>query len=102
MRAGGKGEVGEGRSGGEGVAGTGTFVAATAYLSHGVYVKSSRVMTKEKIVETVQQLPSDFQLEDLIERLIALQNMEDGLEQVKRGEVVTVEEAKLRVAKWLK
>ena len=59
-------------------------------------------MTKEKIVETVQQLPSDFQLEDLIERLIALQNMEDGLEQVKRGEVVTVEEAKLRVAKWLK
>ena len=69
------------------------------YLSHEIYLNSTCAMTKEKIVETVQQLPSDFQLEDLIERLIALQNMEDGLEQVKRGEVVTVEEAKSRLAK---
>ena len=59
-------------------------------------------MTKEQVITSVQELPGPFEPEQLTERLIALQNMEDGLEQVKRGEVVTVEEAKLRLAKWLK
>ena len=58
-------------------------------------------MTKEQVIISMQELPGSFEPEQLIERLIALQNMEDGLEQIKRGEVVTVEEAKLRLAKWL-
>lgn len=58
-------------------------------------------MTKEQVITTLQDLPNSFEPEQLIERIIALQKMEDGLEQVKRDETVTVEEAKQRLAKWL-
>lgn len=58
-------------------------------------------MTKEQVITSLQDLPNSFEPEQLIERIIALQKMEEGLEQVKRGETVTVEEAKARLAKWL-
>lgn len=58
-------------------------------------------MTKEQVITSLQDLPNSFEPEQLIERLIALQKMEEGLDQVKRGETVTVAEAKARLAKWL-
>ena len=58
-------------------------------------------MTKEQVITSLQDLPNSFEPEQLIERLIALQKMEDGLAQVQRGETVTVEEAKARLHKWL-
>lgn len=58
-------------------------------------------MTKEQLISSLQDLPDTFEPEQLIERLIALQKMDEGLEQVKHGEVVTVEQAKSRLTKWL-
>lgn len=58
-------------------------------------------MTKEQVITSLQDLPDSFEPEQLIERIIALQKMEEGLEQVKRGETVTVEEARQRLGKWL-
>jgi predicted transcriptional regulator len=58
-------------------------------------------MTKEQVISSLQELPDSFEPEQLIERIIALQKLEEGLEQIKRGEVVTVEEAKSRLSKWL-
>jgi predicted transcriptional regulator len=58
-------------------------------------------MTKEQVLSSLQELPDSFEPEQLIERIIALQKLEEGLEQIKRGEVVTVEEAKSRLSKWL-
>ena len=58
-------------------------------------------MTKQQVVVSLQELPDSFEPEQLIERLISLQKMEEGLEQIKRGEVLTVEEAKHRLANWL-
>ena len=58
-------------------------------------------MTKAQVITSLQDLPNSFEPEQLIERIIALQKMEEGLNQAKRGETVTVEEAKTRLAKWL-
>lgn len=58
-------------------------------------------MTKEQVLCSLQDLPDSFEPEQLIERLIALQKMEEGLAQVKQGQVVTVEQAKSRLTKWL-
>ncbi len=58
-------------------------------------------MTKEQVITSLQDLPDSFEPEQLIERIIALQKMEEGLEQVKRGETVTAEEARQRLGKWL-
>ena len=42
-------------------------------------------MTREQVITSLQDLPNSFEPEQLIERLIALQKMEDGLAQVKRS-----------------
>jgi hypothetical protein len=55
-------------------------------------------MTKEQVLICLEALPDSFEPERLIDRLIALMHLEEGLEQVRRGEVVTVEEAKSRLA----
>ncbi len=58
-------------------------------------------MTKEQVLTSLRELPDTFEPEQLIERLISLQKMEEGLAQVKNEEVVTVEELRSRLAKWL-
>lgn len=46
----------------------------------------------------MQKLPDTFEAGQLIEHLLALGDMEEGLAQVQRGETVTVAEAKRRLA----
>jgi hypothetical protein len=41
------------------------------------------IMTKEQVITSLQDLPNSFEPEQLIERIIALQKMEEGLNQVK-------------------
>ena len=57
-------------------------------------------MTKEKIIETINSLPADFKLEELIERLLFINEIEEGLAQIDRGEFKTQEEVKQLVKSW--
>ena len=59
-------------------------------------------MTKEKVINSLKELPDEFELEDLFERLLFLQRIEEGIQQSKNGEVISEEEARKRLAKWLK
>ena len=58
-------------------------------------------MTKEAVLSSLKELPETFPVEELIERLIFLQRVEEGIQQSKNGEVVSLEEARKRLAKWL-
>ncbi len=58
-------------------------------------------MTKEKAIDTINNLPDKFDVEELIERLIFIQQVEEGLEQSKKRQVVNFEDAKNRMNKWL-
>lgn len=51
-------------------------------------------MEKKKALEAIQELPESFALEVLIERLIFIEKVEKGLEQVKEGKTVSLEELK--------
>ncbi len=59
------------------------------------------MLTKEKLIETIKELPESFSVEDLFERIIFLQKVEIGLEQSKSGQVHTTPEARERLKKWL-
>jgi len=59
------------------------------------------MLTKEKLIETIKELPDSFSVEDLFERIIFLQKIEIGLEQSKSGQVHTTEESRERLKKWL-
>ncbi|MBK7869433.1 MAG: hypothetical protein IPJ74_01520 [Saprospiraceae bacterium] len=51
------------------------------------------MLTKEKVLETVQTLPAEFSLDELVERLILLEKIQTGLQQVAEGKTKTMQEA---------
>ena len=58
------------------------------------------MLTKEKTLEIVRNLPEEFSLNDLVERLILLSKIDVALQQVENGQVVTTEEARKMLSKW--
>jgi len=60
------------------------------------------MLTKEKIKKTIDSLPDGFSIDDVIEKLIVLEKIEKGQDDVKKRKVYTAEEAKIRLKKWLK
>ena len=59
-------------------------------------------MTKEKVIEAVNDLPQEFDLDEFIERLIFVDKVEKGLQQLDDGETKTHEEAKRTIKSWQK
>ncbi|MBM3464611.1 MAG: hypothetical protein FJX76_21145 [Armatimonadetes bacterium] len=57
--------------------------------------------TKQQIVESMQQLPDDASYEDAMERLYLLYKIQRGIEQADRGQKVSHDEARQRMARWL-
>jgi predicted transcriptional regulator len=59
-------------------------------------------MKKTQILETLQGMPDEFSVDELIERLMVLHKIEEGQRQVQQGKIYTEEEAKKKLEKWLK
>lgn len=60
------------------------------------------MLTKEKVLQSIQDLPNEFSLDEIVEKLILLEKIEIGLQQVKEGKVVNHSTAKEKLKKWLK
>lgn len=58
-------------------------------------------MRKSTVIEVISKLPEDVSVDEIIERLIVLEKIERGQQEVKEGKVNTEEEAKAKLAKWL-
>lgn len=56
---------------------------------------------KEIVEEILEQLPDDTTLEEVQYRLFVRQKIEQGLADVDAGRIVSHEEAKRRMQKWL-
>ena len=50
----------------------------------------------------IKNLPNNVSMEDIIEAIYVRQKIEKGLQDSKEGKLFTHEEAKERLAKWLK
>ena len=59
------------------------------------------MLTKEKVLQLIEYLPNEFSLDDLVEKLILLEKIELGLQQVKEGKVVSNAKSKQRLKRWL-
>jgi hypothetical protein len=60
-------------------------------------------MNKEKVIETLEKLPQEFSVEELVDRLLFIDKSDRGLKDVEEGKVISLEEAKDRVSKkWSK
>lgn len=57
-------------------------------------------MTKEKVLEAIKDMPKDFQLDELIDKLIFIEKVEEGIKQVSEGQGVPHEEVKKIISEW--
>ncbi len=59
-------------------------------------------MRRDRVIETIKELPNEFDLETVVEQLIFIDKVEKGLSQVDEGKTIPHEEVKKRVSKWSK
>jgi predicted transcriptional regulator len=57
--------------------------------------------TKQQILKAIEELPDDARVEDALDQLYLLYKVEKGLNQADRGELISQEEVRKRMAKWL-
>jgi predicted transcriptional regulator len=59
-------------------------------------------MQKSTIIHTLNELPSKFNLDDLLEKLIVIEKIDEGMEEAKTGKTISHDKVKKMVAKWHK
>jgi hypothetical protein len=57
-------------------------------------------MKRDKVLETIKEFPQEFELEELIERLVFVEKIEKGLQQIKEGKTVAHDQVKDVTKKW--
>lgn len=57
---------------------------------------------KESVKELLEKLPEDSKYEDIIAEIYFKLKVDEGFEQIDKGEYLTHEEVKKRLDKWLK
>jgi len=59
------------------------------------------VLSKKEILKVTNDLPEQFSSEELFDRIIFLRKIELGVEQSKADKVLTTDQAKRRLEKWI-
>ena len=59
-------------------------------------------MNKQVAINSLKDMPQDFELDELIERLVILDKIEKGQKDIQAGNTFSHEEAKSKLGKWLK
>jgi predicted transcriptional regulator len=60
------------------------------------------MLTKDKVRKTVDRLPENFTVEQIIEELVVLNKIEEGLKDVENGRIFTSDQVKKQLKRWLK
>lgn len=58
------------------------------------------MLTKEKLNNTVNELPDSFTIDELIDQLIFIEKVEEGIKQSDSDKIVSNEDVKLMIDKW--
>jgi predicted transcriptional regulator len=60
------------------------------------------MLTKDKVKKTIDRLPDNFTVDQLIEELIVLNKIEEGLKNIEDGRVFTTDQVRQELKAWLK
>ena len=61
------------------------------------------MIAKEKVLKTLKEMPDQFSAEELIRRIILIDKVEKGLEDIDEGRSITLKEAEEEYKKkWKK
>ena len=59
-------------------------------------------MKKTTVLDTVNELPAQFELDELLEKLLLVEKIEKGIQQLDSGKVKSHTEVKQAVERWKK
>ena len=59
------------------------------------------MLSRTQVFDTVERLPEQFSIDQLIDKLIFIDKVETGLKQSMSGNVNTKEQTKQKLSKWL-
>lgn len=59
-----------------------------------------KMLNKEKVKAEIENLPDEFSLNDLVERLIFVEKVEKGILQSEAGEVISEAELDKEMETW--
>lgn len=60
------------------------------------------MITKKQLAMTLEKLPEEFFIEDLIDKLILLDKIESAEKESQKGETITASELEKEMEKWFK
>lgn len=58
------------------------------------------MITKDNLIQSIKSLPDSFTIDELINQLIFIEKVEEGLKQSDEGKVISNEDVKEIIEKW--
>jgi hypothetical protein len=58
------------------------------------------MLTKDKLKKSIDNLPDSFSIDELIDQLIFIEKVEEGIVQSEEGKTVSNEDIKSMIDKW--
>lgn len=65
-----------------------------------MWIQMSETTLKQKVIDSIEKLPQDASLDDIMERIYFIHKIEVGLKQSKQGDVISHKEVLKRIEKW--
>jgi len=60
------------------------------------------MITKAKVISSLDNLPENVTIDQVIDRLIYIEKIQKGIEDSKNGRVNSKDDAKKKLSKWIK
>ncbi len=60
------------------------------------------MLTKTRLKEQIEKFPERFSIDELVEKLILIEKIENGDKQSENGEIITDSELDIEIEKWFK
>ena len=60
------------------------------------------MLTKQTVIKSIEKLPSNFTIDELIDKLIFIEKVNEGLKQSKEGKTLSKKDSEKKLSKWLK
>jgi len=60
------------------------------------------MLTKKQVISAIKNMPDNFDTTQLFDRILLINKIQEGRQQIKEGKGLTTENAKKKLKKWLK
>jgi hypothetical protein len=66
-----------------------------------IFISMNTSVKKQAVLSMVNEMPNEFSIDEMLDKLILLQKIELGQQDVEAGRVKSEEDAKKQLNKWL-